>query len=191
MRAMNKEEARAFVRANLKGKKKKEAPLLIIAEAVRLLVSDREFGSTTKLADSFSVKRPTMESFDKMNDQPAEVKKLIEEGKIGIDNNSKLASIVDVQRRIAVAYTIAGLRTRDAREIIAKCKKDCNLEPEECKKAVINAKPPKKSIKVLAIPLEPQEHSKFFKASEKAGLSPKEAGKQAIAEWVKAQEKSS
>jgi hypothetical protein len=187
---MDKEDAKKILASNLKGRKKKRSPLLTIAQAARLLVNDDEYGSTSKLAKDFDVSRSIIEAFDKMNDQPPEIQELIEDGKIGIDTNPKLSSIADIKRRVAVANAIAGLRTKDAREIITKCKKDRNLEPEHCKNAVINAKSTEKPTKSLTISLELSEHSKFLEASKKAGLSAKEAAKQAISDWTKGKEKS-
>jgi hypothetical protein len=186
---MNKEEAKAILRSNLKGSKKKRSPLLTIAEAVRLLVNDPDYGSTSKLAESFGVSRSTIEAFDKMNEQPAEIQKLIEDGKIGIGINPNLVSIANIERRISVANIIAGLRAKDARAVIIKCKKDCNLEPEQCKNAVINAKLTEKPTKSLTISLELSEHSKFLETAKRAGLSTKEAAKQAISDWTKGKEK--
>lgn len=186
---MNKEEAKAILRLNLKGRKKKRSPLLTIAQAVRLLVNDDEYASTSKLAEEFAVSRPTIEAFDKMNDQPTEIQKLIEDGKIGIGINPTLSSIANIERRISVANAIAGLSTKEARVIIIRCKKDCNLKPEECKNILINAKLAEKSTKSLTISLELSEHLKFLKVSEKAGLSAKEAAKQAISDWIKGKEK--
>ena len=186
---MNKDEAKAILHSNLKGSKKKRSPLLIIAQAIRLLVNDDEYGSTSKVAESFGVSRSTIEAFDKMNDQPTEIQKLIEDGKIGIGINPNLVSIANIERRISVANIIAGLRVKDARAIITKCKKDRNLEPERCKNAVINTKSIEKPRKSLTISLELSEHSAFLEASKKAGFSTKEAAKQAISDWTKGKEK--
>ncbi len=186
---MNKDEAKAILRLNLKGSKKKRSPLLTIAQAVGLLVNDDEYGSTSKLAESFNVSRPTIEAFDKMNNQPTKIQKLIEDGKIGIGINPNLSSIANIERRISVANAIAGLSAKEARAVITKCKNDCNLEPEQCKNAIINTKLAEKPKKSLTISLELSEHSKFLEASKKAGLSAKEAAKQAISDWTKEKEK--
>ena len=75
---MDKDEAKAILIANLKGSKSKRTPLLTIAEAVRLLINDKEYGSSSKVAESFGVKRQTIEAFEKMI--PVLEKGLKEEG---------------------------------------------------------------------------------------------------------------
>lgn len=183
---MDKDEAKKILIANLKGSKRKSAPLLTIAAAVRFLASDKEYGSTSKLAEGFDVKRPTIESFDKMNDQPEEIKKLIEEGKIGIDASTKLSTIPDRERRVRLAKAVAGLSAKQTRQTISYSKKYPNLSPEDCKKAVTNFKPAKKQVKSVAIHLESEDYEAFIAASKKSGLRPEEAGKQALLKWIKA-----
>lgn len=182
---MDKDEAKKILIANLKGSKKKRVPLLTIAAAVRFLANDKEYGSTSKLAEGFGVKRPTIESFDKMNDQPDKIKKLIEEGKIGIDANTKLSTIPDQENRVKLAKTIAGLSAIQTRLTISYFKKHPNLSPEDCKNAIINSKPTEKQGKSVIIHLKSEDHEAFIAASKKAGLKPEEAGKQAIFEWMK------
>lgn len=183
---MNKDEAKRILSANLKGSKIKQLSLLIIAEAVRLLIKDKEYGSTSKLAESFGVKRPTIESFEKMNDQPEEIKKLIQEGQIRIDASTKLSSILDLKKRVNLAKAVAGLSAKDTRQIIDYCKKHPNLSPEECKKVVAYSKP-KKQFQSVKITLGYKEYEAFLAASKKAGLNLEETGKLAVSEWVSKQ----
>jgi len=184
---MDKDEAKRILLENLKGSKTKHSSLLTIAEAVRLLINDEEYMSTLKLAESFGVKRPTIESFDKMNDQPKEIKKLIREGQIRIDASTKLSSIPDMKKRVGIAKTVAGLSAKHTRQIIDYYKKHPNLSPEECKKAFADSKPAKKHFKSVEIQLESNEYDAFIAASKKTGVRLKEAGKQAISEWVQKQ----
>jgi len=181
---MDKVEAKKTLSENLKGKKKKQVSLLTIAEAVRLLANDKEYGSTSKLAESFGVKRPTIESFDKMNDQPDEIKNLIKEGKIRIDASTKLSSISDLKKRVYLARAVAGLSAEDTRNIINYSKKHPKLSSEECKKAIEDIKAKKSQIKSVKIPLENADYDAFLATSKKTGLKLEEAGKQAISEWT-------
>jgi hypothetical protein len=185
---MNKDEAKRILLVNLKGSKTKHSSLLVIAKAVRLLINDKEYGSTSKLAESFHVKRPTIESFDRMNDQPEEIKNLIQEGQIRIDASTKLSSIPDLKRRVNFAKAVAELSAKDTRQIIDYCKKHPNLSPEECKKAIADSKPIKKQVQSIAISLESKEYEAFLAASKKAGLKLEEAGKLAISQWVSKQD---
>jgi hypothetical protein len=185
LREMNKNEARTILAANLKGRKKKRSSLLTIAEAARLLISDKEYGSVSILAKSFGVSRSTIESFDRIIDQPEEIKKLIQEDQIRIDACTKLSSIIDLKKRVDLAKTVAGLTAEETRRTIDYCKKHPELSPEDCKKAVINSKPAKKQVKSVTIHLKSEDYAAFTAASERAGLHPEEAGKQAISEWIK------
>jgi len=181
---MDKSEAKKILSANLKGKKKKQSSLLTIAKAVRLLANDNEYGSTSKLAESFGVKRPTIESFDKMNTHPQEIKSLIQKGKIRIDASTKLSSIPDLKKRVDLARAVAGLSAEDTRHIVNYSKKHPKLSSEECKKAIADIKATKKQIKSVKIPLKYADYDAFLAASEKIGLKLEEAGKQAISEWL-------
>ncbi|WNZ28446.1 MAG: hypothetical protein IAX21_07195 [Candidatus Bathyarchaeota archaeon] len=181
---MDKVKAKKILSENLKGKKKKQVSLLTIAEAVRLLANDKEYGSTSKLAESFGVKRPTIESFDKMNDQPDEIKTLIQQDKIRIDASTKLSSISDLKKRVDLAKAVAGLSAEDTRNIINYSKKHSKLTSEECKKAIEDKKAKKSQIKLIKIPLKNSDYNAFLKISKKKGLKLEEAGKQAISEWT-------
>ena len=186
---MEKNDAKKILIANLKGSKKKCSPLLTIAQAVRLLLNDAEYGSTTKLAKSFGVRRPTIEAFDKMNEQPDEIKKLITEGKIGIDASTKLSVIPDQRKRAELAKTVAGLNAEQTRRTIAYFKKHPKASFHDCKQAAVNFKPPRRNVRTVMVRLERREYEAFAAASKKASLQPAEAGKQAISKWIKSQEK--
>ena len=185
---MDKDEAKKILRENLKGSKIKHSSLLIIADAVRLLKNAEEYGSTSKLAESFGVKRPTIESFDKMNDQPGEIKNLIQEGQIRIDSSTKLSSIPDLKKRVDMAKAVAGLSAKDTRQIIVYCKKHSNLSPEECKKAIADSKPLKKHVRSIVISLESKEYDAFLAASKAEGFKLEEAGRLAISQWISKQD---
>src|SRR5438046_1293615 len=115
---MDKTAAKAILLANLKGAKTKRSKLTDIARAIRLLKSDGEYASTRRLANAFGVSRSIIEAFDRILDQPAEIKKLIAEDKILLDTSTKLASIANADRRVEVAKEVAGETAFDARYII-------------------------------------------------------------------------
>ncbi len=186
---MNKDTAEALLIANLKGSKRKRSSLLMIAEAVRTLLESKEYKSSKELARKFGVSRPIIESFDKINDQPNEIKKLIAEGKILLDASTKLSSISDLHERVKLARAVAGLTAFDTRYIVDYCKKHPELTPEECKKAVLESKPLKKEIHMIVVPLEPEQFDEFNEVSMKSGLKLDEAAKIAIEEWIMKQKK--
>lgn len=120
-----------------------------------------------------------------MNEQPEEIKKLIEEGKIGIDASTKLSTIPDQRKRVELAKTVAGLSAEQTRQTIAYFRKHSNVSLNDCREAAINSKPTKKQVKSVTIRLKSEDYEAFIAASKKAGLHPAEAGKQAISEWMK------
>lgn len=184
---MDKDTAEAILIANLKGRKKKRSSLLTIAEAVRTLMESKEYESSVELAKKFDVSRPIIESFDKINDQPREIKKLIEEGKILLDASTKLSSISDLSKRVKFAKVVAGLTAFDTRYVIDYCKKHPELSPEECKKAVFDSKTVTRELHVVVVPLEEKQFSEFQNLSRMKGLKLDQAARLAIEEWVRKQ----
>jgi uncharacterized short protein YbdD (DUF466 family) len=184
---MDKDEAKAILIANLKGSKSKRTPLLTIAEAVRLLINDKEYGSSSKVAESFGVKRQTIEAFEKMNDQPEEMKKMIQEGQILIDASTKLSSILDPQKRVKFAKVVAGLSAFDTRYVVDYYKKHPDLSPEECKKAVFDSKTVTNDIHLIVVPLDADQFDRFRSVSKRMGLKLEQAAKIALKEWVQNQ----
>jgi ribosomal protein L14E/L6E/L27E len=183
---MNKEEAKQILVTNLKGSKRKPSPLLA-AEAARFLIKDKEFGSAFKVASSLSVSRPTIEAFDKINDQPEEIKKLIQDGQIRIDQSTKLSSISDLKKRIEIAKVVTNLSAKDTRCILDYSKKHPALSAEESKKAAIALNLIRTDAQTVKVHLESENFDKLQTTSKKMGLSLEEACKIAVAEWLSRQ----
>lgn len=179
---MEIDKAKAILIANLKGKKRKRSSLITIAKATRLLL--RNYESTKKLASEFDVSRPIIESFDKINDQPEEIKKLIEERKILLDASTKLSTISDITKRIELANAVAGLTAFDTRYVIDYWKKHPELSAEKCKRIVLDSKSITKEIHVLIIPLETEHYNAFQLAAKTRGLKSEDAARLAIMEWL-------
>jgi len=179
---MDIDEAKSILIANLKGSKRKRSSLITIARATRLLL--RNYGSTKKLASEFDVSRPIIESFDKINDQPKEIKKLIEEGKVLLDASTKLSTISDITKRIELANAVAGLTAFDTRYVIDYWKKHPELSAEKCKRIVLDSKSITKEIHVLVIPLEAEQYNAFQLAAKTKGLKTEDAARLAIMEWL-------
>lgn len=176
------DKAKSILIANLKGSKKKRSSLLTIAEATRVLI--HHYGSSGKLALEFGVSRPIIESFDKINDQPEQIKRMIEEGKILLDASTKLSTISDMERRIELAEAVAGLTAFDTRYVIDYWKKHRELSPKECKKIVLESKTKTEEIHVLVIPLKAKEYNEFQLAAEISGLRFEDAARLAVMEWL-------
>ena len=181
---MNKDIAKAILIANLKGTKKKRLPLTKIAEAVRILIKDEEYGSTRKVANAFKVSRPIIESFDKINDHPIEIKKLIEEEKILLDASTKLATISNIKKRIELANVVAGTTAFDTRYVIDYWKKHPELTAEESKQKALNSKSITSILHAVIIPLDENLFNKFQNLANKKNMKLEEAGNLAIQEWV-------
>jgi predicted nuclease with TOPRIM domain len=181
---MDKDTAKAILIANFKGSKRKRSSLLTIAEAVRLLLKNGEYKTSKKLAEAFDVSRQIVESFDKMNDQPKEIQKLIAEGKVLIDANTKLASIPDIKKRIEIAKLVAGLTAFETRDIIDYWKKHPELSPEKCKEVVLKSKTHTQEIHLIVVPLETSQFDDFQKVAKSKGVKIDEAARLAIEEWI-------
>jgi hypothetical protein len=181
---MDKDTAKTLLIANLKGNKLKRSSLLSIAEAVRTLLNNDEYGSVKKLAQGFNVSRATIESFDRINDQPEEIKKRIARGEILLDASTKLASISDKRKRVKLAKEIAGLSAFDTRYIIDYCKRNPDLTPKQCRKAVLDSKTITKEIHVVVVPLEEERFKLFQNISQKKGLKIDQAAREAIEQWM-------
>lgn len=182
---MDIDKAKSILIANLKGSKKKRSSLITIAEATRLLLKNYE--SSRRLASDFGVSRPIIESFDKMNDQPDEIKELIREGKILLDASTKLSSIPNFKKRIELAHSVAGLTAFDTRYIIDYWKKHPKLSAEECKKIVLDSKEKTKEIHVLVVPLDKEEYSEFQYVTKLRKLKLEDAARTAILQWLEKQ----
>jgi hypothetical protein len=181
---MNKDTAKALLIANLKGGRRKRSKLTTIAEAVRLLKGDRKYESSKELARAFGVSRQIIESFDKINDQPKEIQKLIDDGKILLDASTKLASVSDIPRRLELARVVAGETAFDTRYIIDYAKKHPELSAKECKEEVFASKDVTRNLHVLVIPLEEElfRNLRLRAATKKMRLE--QAAKLAIQEWL-------
>lgn len=179
---MDIDEAKSILIANLKGSKRKRSSLITIARATRLLL--RNHGSTKELASEFDVSRPIIESFDKINDQPKEIKKLIEEGKVLLDASTKLSTISDITKRIELANAVAGLTAFDTRHVIDYWKKHPELSAEKCKNVALDSKSVIKEIHVLVIPLGAEQYNAFQLVATTKGLKTEDAARSAIMEWL-------
>jgi len=180
---MDTDKAKSILIANLKGSKKKRSSLISIAEATRSLL--KKYGSASRLASEFGVSRPIIESFDKINDQPDEIKKLISEEQILLDASTKLSSISNLRKRIELARAVAGLTAFDTRYIIDYWKKHPSLSAEDCKKIVLDSKEKKREIHVLVVPLKTEEYNEFQHLIKLRKLKPEDAARTAILEWLK------
>ncbi len=181
---MKKDTAKAILLANLKGPKRKRSPLMTIAQAVRTLKSDRDYRSTHDLAKSFRVSRSIIESFDKIPDHPAEIRKLISDGRILLDTSTKLAAIPNIRRRIELAKEVAGETAFDARYIIDYAKKHPESSARESKSAVISSKDSIRNLHVIVVPLDDTAFQRFRIAAAQRKLTLESAAKIAIEQWL-------
>ncbi len=180
---MNKETAKAILIANLKGARAKRSKLTEIARAVRLLKHD-EYSSTKALAKAFGVSRSIIEAFDRILDQPPEIRKLIESGEVLLDTSTKLVSITDRRRRIEIAKQVAGETAFDARYIIDYAKKHPEITAKECKRIVFASKDSVTSVHVVVVPLDDQLFRRFQDQASSRKLRLEDAAKLAIEEWL-------
>ncbi len=181
---MNKDTAQTLLIANLKGGRRKRSKLTTVAEAIRLLKNDKKYGSSKKLAEAFGVTRQIIESFDGINDQPKEIRRYIDEGKILLDASTKLGSVSKIPRRLELARVVAGETAFDTRYIIDYAKKHPELSAIQCKQDVLASKDVTRNLHVLVIPLEDEVFNNLRSVAVSKKLRLEQAAKIAIKEWL-------
>ncbi len=188
---MNKKTAKVVLIANLKGPREKRQPLTVIADAVETLLEDKEYDhNVKKLATDFRVTRQIIDEFRKVAKQPPEIKKLIEERKLGLDDSTKLSSIPDIKKRIEFAKAVQELSEYDVRSIIEYWKKHPELTVNEAKKIVLESKTVTRDVHAVVIPLEGELFEKFSKYARDKKIRLEDAAKLAIERLVTQAEQS-
>ena len=166
---MNIEKAVAICMANFKGSKThKPANLLEFAEACNTLLKDKEWG-IKEMARYFDVAEYTIRQVDKINNiaKNPKLKKLVKEGKIGIEASHHLSRIEE-PKRSQIAEIITDLPSKDVRRFIYFIVHNPKLSFTEIKKLVEKEKPEK--IQLLVIPLDPETHKTLEKFATRSKL---------------------
>lgn len=154
---MNEEEAVAIMMGNLKGSKNKPSNLLEFAEACRFL---KKNWGIKKMSKHFRVSEYMLRQIDKINELNQKLRKLVKEGKLGIEASYQLWRIKE-PKRSQVADTVKDMNTDDVRRFVYFLVKNPQLSILECKKLVEKEKP--EEIKLLVLPLD----SKTFETLQK------------------------
>lgn len=164
---MNVEDATAIMMANLKGSKNKPSSLLEFANACRTLLRDKEWG-IKEMTRYFRVSEYMIRQIDKINElKSPKLKKLIKDGKLGIETCYQLSRIEE-PKRSKVADIIQDMPANDVRRFVYFIMHNPKLSLTEINKLFENEKPEK--IKLLVIPLDSQIHEGLEKLAIRSKL---------------------
>ncbi|MDE2590638.1 MAG: hypothetical protein KGL95_13350 [Patescibacteria group bacterium] len=149
---MNEEKAVAILMGNLKGSRKKVSNLLEIAEACRFLI---EKWGIKEMSRYFRVSEFMIRQIDKINDLNPKLRKLVGDGKLGIEASYQLWRFNE-PKRTQVANFIKDMSTEDIRTFVHFAHKNPDMTLDECKKLFNKTKPEK--IRVLVLPLDSETY---------------------------------
>lgn len=150
----------------LKGGRKKRADWISIAkqcERVR-----KRNNSTSEAARELGIAYETLRSILSILELPAEVQRRVKNGEILCDAAQRISRIKDPARQKEVAKTIAGLKSRDQREIIQHAKKFLAADLSNFKKRV-TAPRNVKNVHVVVIHLGEDAFNAVSKAGKGSG----------------------
>ena len=137
---MNELEADAICFANLKGTKEKE--LLKTAEALRFKKEVAGLRSNRRVGEYFGVSGEIVREFLSLLSLPDQVKRLIDDGEIGLDTGARLARVHKENPSALgdLAVVVSNLPALDARDVIEYALKNPEVQPSEAKQRVMDAK---------------------------------------------------
>jgi len=162
---MNEEEAVAIMMGNLKGSKNKPSNLLEFAEACGFL---KNSWGIKKMSKHFRVSEYMLRQIDKINElKKKKLRKLVKEGKLGIDSSYQLWRIKE-PKRSQVADTVKDMNSDDVRRFVYFIVKNPQLSISECKKLVEKEKP--EEIKLLVLPLDSKTFDTLQKKANRSHL---------------------
>ena len=160
---MKEEKAVAIMMGNLKGSKIKPTNLLEFAVACRELKNKWGF---TEMAKHFRVSQYMLRQIDKINELTnPKIKKLIKDGKLGIEASYQLWRIKE-PKRSQVADEIKDMTIEDVRTLMYILKKNPELSVQECKKIFKKSEPEK--MRLLVLPLDPETYEHLQKSALKS-----------------------
>jgi hypothetical protein len=163
---MNETKAVAVFMANFK-KKVKPSNLLEFAEACRTLLEHKHWG-IDEMKRYFGASEYMIRQIDKINElKNSKIKKLIKEGKLGIDACYQLSRIKE-PKRTRIAGIIKDLPQNEQRRLVYFIANDPNLSITEAKNLVEKEKP--EEIKLLVIPLDNHTYENLARTARRTKL---------------------
>ena len=184
---MDRKEAIFILVTNLKGRRDKREPLTRIAEAIETVLEKDFDGKVNKLARSYKVTPQIINEFRKVSNQPPEIRKMIAERKLGLDASTKLYTIADTRKRIALARAVKGLNQYDIRSIIDYSKMHPDIPADKVKRTILESKTVTEDIHALVIPLDAGTFEKLSRFAGEKRLRLEDAAKLAITRLLKSE----
>ena|SRR2546428_1839860 len=152
---MNEAKAVAIMMANFKGAKNKPSNLLEFAEACGTLLKHKDWGMN-EMRRYFHASGYMLRQINKINElKSPKIRKLIKEGKLGIDACYQLSRIEE-PKRSQVAEIIKDLPEKEQRRFVYFIVHNPKLSITEIERLVEKEKP--EEIKLLVIPLDKQTY---------------------------------
>ncbi|MCJ7667450.1 MAG: hypothetical protein MUP04_04055, partial [Anaerolineae bacterium] len=138
MKKLDEESALAIVFANTR-RKKRTADLITVAKSFEYLV--KLYRSRKAVAEKVGLSTEMVREFLKVLSLPDQVKKMVSSREIdGLDVALEISMLEDAEKQIAAAKTIAGLPSKDVRDI-RRLAEHADLPIEESKRMVLESKP--------------------------------------------------
>jgi len=183
----NENAAWAVLITNVRGRKRKDVPILVIADAVKFLV--RRYGSHESVSREASkrnlrLSREMVRNFYTISRLDRLTRKLIDKYEIGIDVARRLYAIRDLPRRHKTLRAVSGLDAFTGRYIIEYVRKSPKLSVEECKRRILAQKSERIEVSALVIPLQEREYSALRQIAHRRGLDVTEVARRAVLQLI-------
>jgi nitrogenase molybdenum-iron protein alpha/beta subunit len=183
-RKWTRESATVFLRTKTRGKKRKDASIVEIAEAAKYLYEkmDRSFKNVGR---EVGISSEMIREFYEISQLPQEVKTLIEDRKILIDAARRLSRLHDKKRQIEVAEAIAGLTSHDQRAIIEYAITNPRVSARKCRDRTFGSKDVRVDKEELIIPLSSDEFETLGELARKRHMGVADFSKSILIRYLK------
>jgi len=180
MKKLDEQTALAIMFANTK-RKKRTADLVTIAEACEHLV--QLYRSQQAVARKIGLSNEMIREFRKILSLPKEVQSMLRAKRIdSLDVAYRLALLRDPKKQVQLARQVAGVDSKDVRDI-KRVISSTGLSAKESKKKVLDSK--LKGLHVFVMDFNDQEYKAILKRARERKTDPAELVKQVILRWLK------
>jgi len=187
----NENAAWAVLITNIGGRRRKDVPITVMADAVRFLAD--KYGSYEKVSREASnwnlrLSREMVRNFYDIARLDKVSRNRVDKNGIGIDVARRLYVIRDVQRRHETINAVSHQDAFTARHIIEYVRKSPNLSVEECKGKILSQKSDKIEVNALVIPLDKEEYEALRLIAREKGLDVTEVARRGILQLIESRE---
>lgn len=180
MRKLDEVTALAIVFASTK-RTKRSVDLITVAESLEYLVGLYK-GSVKDVAEKVGLSTEMIREFRRLLKLPEEVRKLIASRQIDrVDVAYRISMLEDPAQQIAAAKKVAGLPSKDVRDILRLMQK-ANLSAEESRRMVLESKP--KNLHIFVMDLDDETYAAIIEEAKSRDTDPAELAKRIIIDWL-------